>query len=116
MTGGMGFRACSAQRQSEAGHVRFGSKADIGHPPIDVRFAPKSRHKELAPSYVRRNSSGSFATLAANVVVLFAFVRHPSRSSIGAVFAPRIEGNGGTRSAPMDCVDHRLEYLKTLRR
>jgi hypothetical protein len=25
--------------------VRFGSKADIGAPPIDVRFTPKSRHK-----------------------------------------------------------------------
>jgi len=29
MTGGMGIRACRAERQSEAGDVRFGSKADI---------------------------------------------------------------------------------------
>jgi hypothetical protein len=43
-------------------------------------------------------------------------MRHPSRSSIGAIFRPRIEGNSGTRSAPMDRVDNRLEYLKTLRR
>jgi uncharacterized protein with GYD domain len=25
-------------------HVRFGSKADIGLPPVDVRFTPKSGH------------------------------------------------------------------------
>jgi hypothetical protein len=31
-------------------------------------------------------------------------VRHPSRSSIGAVFGPRIEGNGGARGAPADRV------------
>src|SRR6516165_12506933 len=43
-------------------------------------------------------------------------MRHPSRSSIGAVFGPRIEGNGRARSAPMDGVDDSLEYLKTLRR
>ena len=43
-------------------------------------------------------------------------VRHPSRSSIGAVFGSRIEGNDGTRSAPMNRVDNSLEYLKTLRR
>jgi hypothetical protein len=65
---------------------------------------------------VFRNSPGSFATLAANVAFLFAFMRHPSRSSIGAVFGSRIEGNGGIRGAFMDRVDHCLEYLKTLRR
>jgi hypothetical protein len=27
-----------------AGYVRFGSKADIGSPLIDVRFTPKSGH------------------------------------------------------------------------
>jgi hypothetical protein len=64
----------------------------------------------------QRNSSGSFATLAANVVFLFADVRHPSRSSIGAVFGSRIEGNGRTRSAPMNRVDDDLEYFKTLGR
>ena len=61
-------------------------------------------------------NSGSFATLAANVDFLFAVVRHPSRSSIGAVLGSGIEGNGGTRSAPVDRVDDILEYLKTLRR
>ena len=44
MTGGMGFRACSAQRQSEAGHVRFGSKADIEASVPYVRFTPQSGH------------------------------------------------------------------------
>jgi hypothetical protein len=29
MTGGMGFQACSAQQQSEAGDVRFGPRTDI---------------------------------------------------------------------------------------
>jgi hypothetical protein len=43
-------------------------------------------------------------------------VQHPSRSSIDTVFGPRIEGNSGSRSAPMDRVDNRLEYLKNLRR
>jgi hypothetical protein len=52
----------------------------------------------------------------ANVDFLFAVMRHPSRSSIGAIFGSRIEGNGGTRSALMDRVDNSLEYLKTLRR
>jgi hypothetical protein len=40
----MGFRNQFAQQQSEAAHVRFGSKADIEATPSDVRFAPKSRH------------------------------------------------------------------------
>jgi hypothetical protein len=39
-----GVLACSAQQQSEAGNVRFGSKADIGGHPINVRFTPKSGH------------------------------------------------------------------------
>jgi hypothetical protein len=41
----MGFWACSAEQQSEAGDVRFGSKADIaecGTQPRDVRFVPKA--------------------------------------------------------------------------
>jgi len=42
MTGGMGFWACSAQRQSEAGDVRFGSQADIPIILFDVRFTPES--------------------------------------------------------------------------
>jgi len=94
-------------------HVRFGSKVDIARCQANVRFTPKKADIRVWPS------SGSFAALAANVVLLFAagrVVRHPSRSSIGAVFGPRIEGNGGTRSAPMDRVDNSLEYLKTLRR
>jgi hypothetical protein len=43
-------------------------------------------------------------------------VRHPSRSSIGAVLGPHIEGNGGTWSTPVDRIDNRFEYLKALRR
>jgi hypothetical protein len=42
--------------------------------------------------------------------------RQPSRGRIGGVFGPRIKGNRGGRSAPMDRVDDRLEYRKTLRR
>jgi hypothetical protein len=40
----MGFEGQFAGQQSEAAHVRFGSKADIGACPRDVRFTPKSRH------------------------------------------------------------------------
>jgi len=38
----MGFNGDLAQQQFWEAHVRFGSKADIGLPPGDVRFAPKS--------------------------------------------------------------------------
>jgi hypothetical protein len=30
-------------------HVRFGSKADIGLMPVDVRFPPKSGHLSMQP-------------------------------------------------------------------
>jgi hypothetical protein len=33
-----------AQQQFQTADVRFGSKADIGVTPIDVRFTPKSGH------------------------------------------------------------------------
>jgi hypothetical protein len=42
---GMGFMGQFARQQCRAAHVRFGSKADIGFPPVDVRFTPKSRHR-----------------------------------------------------------------------
>jgi hypothetical protein len=42
--GGMGFRGQFAPHQSRASHVRFGSKADIGPYPRDVRFTSKSGH------------------------------------------------------------------------
>jgi hypothetical protein len=42
--GEMGFSGQFAQQQSQAAHVRFGSKADIHPPSADVRFAPKSGH------------------------------------------------------------------------
>jgi hypothetical protein len=45
-------------------HVRFGSLADIGARPINVRFAPNSGH-QTGPRYLRRSSSGSLAMLAA---------------------------------------------------
>ena len=41
----MGFGGQLAQQQSEAAHVRFGSKADIGASLHDVRFTPESRHQ-----------------------------------------------------------------------
>jgi len=44
LTGGMGSDRHFAQQQSSGPNVRFGSKADIGVPPIDVRFTPKSGH------------------------------------------------------------------------
>lgn len=34
MTGGMGFWACGAQRESDAGDVRFGSKAELDRRPL----------------------------------------------------------------------------------
>jgi hypothetical protein len=42
--------------------------------------------------------------------------RQPSGSSIGAVFGPRIESNGGRRRGPVDRVDDRLEQHKALGR
>ena len=42
-----GFRGHLAQQQSRATHVRFGSKADIGSPPVDVCFTPESGHGRL---------------------------------------------------------------------
>jgi hypothetical protein len=44
-TGGMGSDRHFAWQQSLGPNVRFGSKADIGGPPIDVRFTPKSGHR-----------------------------------------------------------------------
>src|SRR5215469_2833466 len=43
-TGGMGSDRHFAWQQSSGSNVRFGSKADIGAPPINVRFTPKSGH------------------------------------------------------------------------
>jgi hypothetical protein len=34
-----------ALQQPSTVHVRFGSKADIGSSPVDVRFTPKSGHR-----------------------------------------------------------------------
>jgi hypothetical protein len=42
--GEMGFGGQFAQQQSETGHVRFGSKADIEVSLGNVRFTPKSGH------------------------------------------------------------------------
>jgi hypothetical protein len=39
-TGEIGFTGQFARQQSEAAHVRFGSKADIGQCRADVRFTP----------------------------------------------------------------------------
>ena len=40
-----GFRERFAVRHSWTIHVRFGSLADIEDCPTDVRFTPKSRHR-----------------------------------------------------------------------
>src|SRR5215469_15078632 len=40
----MGFQGFFAWQQFFETDVRFGSKADIERPPIDVRFTPKSGH------------------------------------------------------------------------
>jgi hypothetical protein len=40
----MGPIVIVAQQQSSGPNVCFGSKADIGLPPIDVRYSPKSGH------------------------------------------------------------------------
>jgi len=39
----MGFNGDLAQQQFCEAHVRFGSKADIAAPPINVRFTPQKR-------------------------------------------------------------------------
>jgi hypothetical protein len=43
-TGEMGISGQFAQQQSQAAHVRFGSKADIQPRPTNVRFTPESGH------------------------------------------------------------------------
>jgi hypothetical protein len=51
----MKFNGDLSQQQFCEAHVRFGSKADIGAPPIDVRFTPKAdiaesdRHVRFVP-------------------------------------------------------------------
>ena len=42
--GEMGFDLHFAWQQSLGPNVRFGSKADIGLSPVDVRFTPRSGH------------------------------------------------------------------------
>jgi hypothetical protein len=42
--------------------------------------------------------------------------RQPSGGSIGTVFGPRIESNGGSWRGPVDRVDDRLEQRKALGR
>src|SRR5215813_6475836 len=55
-------QACRADVVSRArtlrAHVRFGSKADIGAPPINVRFTPESRHMQCTSACPRRGKSG----------------------------------------------------------
>jgi len=48
----MGFNRHFAWQQSSGPNVRFGSKADVGLPPVDVRYSPKSGHQEAAPRHV----------------------------------------------------------------
>ena len=70
---------------TSVGHVRFGSKADIGEGATDVRFAPKSGHRNRHAYHLRRSNSGSFVTLAAmrrvsSFVSILAAERHPGSS------------------------------------
>src|SRR5262249_50784164 len=46
-------------------NVRFGSKADIGRLPIDVRFTPESRHWNRHVYHLQRDNSDSLAIFAA---------------------------------------------------
>jgi hypothetical protein len=40
----VGRERCRASQQNRAAHVRFGSKAEVKAPDIDVRFTPNSGH------------------------------------------------------------------------
>jgi hypothetical protein len=69
-------------------------------------------------SIIRRGSSGSLAMFAAITTkqVIDSARCQPSRSSIGAVFRPRVKGDGGSRSGPMDRINNRLKIRKALKR
>ena len=45
--------------------VRYGSKAEIGRLPGNVRFTPESGHRNRPAYYLRRSNSGSLAIFAA---------------------------------------------------
>jgi len=64
-TGGMGSDRHFARQQLSGPNVRFGSKADIAAPPTNVRFTPKSGHRNRPADYLRRTGSGSLAIFAA---------------------------------------------------
>ena len=49
-TGEIGFKDQAATQRSLAAHVRFGSKADIGACPRDVRFTPKALEHRVVVS------------------------------------------------------------------
>jgi hypothetical protein len=53
---------CAAQ-QYQVPDVRFGSKADIGLPAIDVRFTPKSGHSSEAELAERSQQTESSSAL-----------------------------------------------------
>ena len=76
----------SVYRGYEGAHVnvRYGSKADIGASPIDVRFTPKSGHWNRHVYYLRRNNSGSLAMLAAIRRARRSFHRRLSTRCCGA--------------------------------
>jgi hypothetical protein len=52
-------------RPMAAVHVCFGSKADIGGSPANIRFAPKSGYRNRHVYHLRRSNSGCFAMFAA---------------------------------------------------
>ena len=55
----------SVEFKSQPRNVRFGSKADIAGHTINVRFTPKSGHRNRPAYYLRRTNSGSLAMFAA---------------------------------------------------
>src|SRR5262249_41692888 len=57
----MWFRGQFAQQQSQAAHVRFGSKADIRRRLNNVRFTPKSGHACIGSRIVSLVGSGEIS-------------------------------------------------------
>jgi hypothetical protein len=67
-------------------HVRFGSKADIGAPPINVRFTPESRHKSWPTSGPTPAASPRWpqfrrASLAVSTIKVLTSAAKPTQSS-----------------------------------
>src|SRR5262249_24533013 len=57
--------SAKCQKRDPIINVRFGSKADIGARPINVRFTPKSGHQN-GSDYIRRGNSGQLSDIRSN--------------------------------------------------